>query len=206
MDFIKVLLIIFISINVIINFVWDGSLTFNRFQWIKNTIGERNWVSVKNFFLLNRCERWISTISFCSLTIGGIIMIIGIIQENKGSIKEGVEQVMTQTNSWVYIFAVIYVTVRLIHISANLLGSSMTEKWKLILPSAAAQIFILAVIVYLYAFRVIVGKGTEIKEGISHENQAILFFIILIILFVIFPYIIIRYIPTTNDSNIKYNN
>ena len=200
MEFIKILLIILITINVIIHLVWDGSLTFNKVGWVKNILGEKAWGEVQKYSDLNQCDRWISSINFCFMSIAGIIMIIGIIKDNSSSTTSPGE-ILTKTGSIFQVFSIIYVTAKLINISGNLLSSNINNRWKATLISSAFQIFILSIIVYLYSSKLIEGKGVNILNSLGTESQGILFFIIIIVLLIIIPYIIMRVIPSNNSGN-----
>tara|TARA_Y100000991_G_scaffold206516_1_gene183733 strand:+ start:744 stop:1412 length:669 start_codon:yes stop_codon:yes gene_type:complete len=217
MDAINVIIVIFVFINVIVNIFWDGIIAFDHFDWVDKLCG--NWDDLKKHFTVNQCERWISSINFCLMTVFGIVLIYGItkIGIKKGSdtvgdigisavdnpidnITGGKKSVNTLYGpTWVFAFGLCYVLARLILVSATLLTSNLNDKWLSVIPATALQVFVLGLIITTYGTKVFSENGDKIAIG---------FFIGSILLTLILPFVILRLIPTKeteNDINFKFS-
>lgn len=202
MDAINVIIVIFVFINVIVNIFWDGIIAFDHFDWVNKLCG--NWDELKKHFNVNQCERWISSINFCLMTVFGILLIYGIVHStpsDSGSGGGGSSggQLGGGSFHWVYAFAICYVLSRLILVSATLLTSNLNDKWLSVIPTTALQVFVLGLIITTYGTKVFSENGDKIILG---------GFIVSILLTLILPFVILRLIPTNeteNDINFKFS-
>ena len=174
MEAINAIIIIFVSLNVIVNIFWDGMIAFEHFEWVKKLCG--NWDDIKKYFNINQCERWISCVNFCFMTVLGILLIygitkIGLIKKASSSVgniginavDKPINDIMGASNSssstslsapnWVYTLGVCYVLARLLLSSATLLTTNLNEKWLSVLPGAALQLFILGLIITSFCYK-----------------------------------------------------
>ena len=200
MEAINAIIIIFVSINIIVNIFWDGIIAFNHFDWIKKLCG--NWDEIKKHFVINQCERWISCINFCLMTVLGLVFIYSMtldkipIQSNQDigfkpldNLLDGPEN-STEGPIWIYTIGICYVLARLILVSATLLTTNLNEKWLSVLPCVSLQIFILGLIMTAFAYK-----------SLSKDNKiSILCFVIGILLTIVAPFIILRLRPTTETE------
>ena len=191
MDAINVIIVIFVFINVIVNIFWDGIIAFNHFDWVDKLCG--NWDELKKYFDVNQCERWISSINFCLMSVFGILLIYGIVNSTPS------DQVGGGGFHWIYAFSVCYVLSRLILVSATLLTTNLNDKWLSVIPGASLQVFVLGLIITTYGSKVFSENGEKIAIGS---------FIASILLTLVLPFVILRLIPTTeteNDINFKFS-
>ena len=201
MDAINVIIVIFVFINVIVNIFWDGIIAFDHFDWVDKLCG--NWDELKKYFTVNQCERWISSINFCLMTVFCILLIYGIVNSTPSdstplnNISSG--QLGGGNFHWVYAFSICYVLSRLILVSATLLTTNLNEKWLSVIPGAALQIFVLGLIITTYGSKVFSDNGDKIAIGA---------FVASILLTLILPFVILRIVPTSeteNDINFKFS-
>jgi hypothetical protein len=188
-------------------------IAFEHFDWIKKLCG--NWDDIKKYFKINQCERWISCVNFCLMTVLGVLLIygitkIGLIQKETSSnraiginvIDKPIENMMGQNKSksentlsaptWVFTIGLCYVLARLILSSATLLTTNLNEKWLSILPGAAMQLFILGLIITSFGYKSFDPSNNKIAIGA---------FILTILLSLILPFIILRIKPTNEEQN-----
>lgn len=187
---INILIIIFVFMNVLVNIFWDGIIAFNHFDWVNKLCG--NWDEIKKYFVINQCERWISSINFCLMTIAGIILIIGITHSSANSQESG------GNNHWIFAFSICYVVARLILVSATLLTTNLNEKWLSVLPCATLQIFILGLIAFTFGTPLFENKGNKV---------VIVSFVVGLLLVLVLPFTILRINPiseTENDISFKF--
>ena len=200
MEAINAIIIIFVAINIIVNIFWDGIIAFNHFDWIKKLCG--NWDDIKKHFVINQCERWISCVNFCLMTILGLVFIYSMTLDKvpmKGDSGIGIKAVdnfiddgekFSMDPRWIYTIGICYVLARLILVSATLLTTNLNEKWLSVLPCVSLQIFILGLIMTTFAY----------KSLDNDNNVSILCFVIGIILTIVAPFIILRLRPTTESE------
>ena len=191
MDAINVIIVIFVFINVIVNIFWDGIIAFNHFDWVDKLCG--NWDELKKYFDVNQCERWISSINFCLMSLFGIVLIYGIVNSTPS------DQVGGGGFHWIYAFSICYVLSRLILVSATLLTTNLNDKWLSVIPGAALQVFVLGLIITTYGSKVFSDNGDKIAIGS---------FIASILLTLVLPFVILRLVPTNeteNDINFKFS-
>lgn len=208
MEIINIIIIIFVLLNVITNIIWDGVIVFDYFDWLDKICG--NWDNIKKHFKTNHCEKWISSINFCFMTIFGILLIIGIINYSSlgtQNIVSPLEKISADTSQipiqnggnvthWLFPLALCYVLARLLIISSTLLTSNLTEKWLSVIPSVSLQIFVLSLIVTTIGYKCI--DENDNKNGI-------IVFIVSILLILILPFIILRLKPSKqNNTDINF--
>ena len=192
MEVIHILIIIFVFINVVINIFWDGIIAFNQFDWIDKLC--KNWDQIKKHFVINQCERWISSINFCVMTIAGIILIIGICCLSNNFLQQS-----GGNKNWIFVFSACYVIARLLLVSAILLTTNLNDKWLSVLPSATLQIFILGLISFTFVAPLFENNGNKI---------VVISFIVLLLLIPPPPFIILRIKPISEkqtDINFKFD-
>ena len=200
MEAINAIIIIFVSINIIVNIFWDGIIAFNHFDWIKKLCG--NWDEIKKHFVINQCERWISCVNFCLMTILGLVFIYSMTLDKipiKSNQDIGIKpidnlldgnQLFLEGPRWIYTIGICYVLARLILVSATLLTTNLNEKWLSVLPCVSLQIFILGLIMTAFAYK-----------SLDKDNKiSIICFVIGILLTIVAPFIILRLRPTTESE------
>ena len=185
--------------NVLVNIFWDGIIAFNHFDWVDKLCG--NWDEIKKYFVINQCERWISSINFSLMTVAGIILIIGITQGavnpssgnmSNSLIDNPLDSMKGGGNHWIFAFASCYVIARLILVSASLLTTNLNDKWLTVLPCATLQIFILGLIMTIYGSKIFGSNGVK---------TSVISFVVVIVLSLIVPFTILRIKPTTETEN-----
>jgi len=194
MNIVKFIIIIFLILNVIINLVWDGLITFKQLDRLEKMMDRNLWTKFKDFFQpsnqLTLSKRIISSINLCFMVPLTLLFLFTIFKDRQEAI----------------IYSIIYVSVRTMSVALLILSTTKTEEIKSTLPSAAFQIFVLVLIILTYCYK--------INNNTNKQTPLYVYCVFLIFLIVI-PFMILRFFPSDfsidnisnglngNNSNIK---